>query len=441
VSDGLADPRPPQDEGELAAFVARHLGHDLAAFPESRRTRLRGDLEGVELRPSPEVLEVVVGHLCVGETWFERDRHQLRELRRLLETGSRARPFRAWSAGCASGEEAYSLAALARDVGFHDVEVLGTDLRAPLLERARAGRYPFWSMRTDGARTIPEWIAVEGLDLVVEEALRRRVRFAPGNLLTDPFPRALDLVVCRNVLLYFTAEGAARVLAGFADALRPGGILVLAPGDPRPSPGVWERIPEGPAGIFRRVSTERAPGSGPAAMEGLRWGGGRPPASPVPHPVPTARVGPPRSSSAPRAEGVGPSGAVAEPVRRAQDLAARGRIGEALEVLDGRTVGGDAAVERHLVGAMIAEEAGRVEEALRRARRACFDAMEAVVPNYVMGTLLDRHGEARDAGRYLRRARRALARVEDLAAPLPHGLGLTGAQVDRVLARWMDRDG
>ena len=175
------------------------------------------------------------------------------------------RSLRLISAGCATGEEAYTLSMLARwppcggrPRGAAMAEVLGLDLSRPALAVAEAAAYPLGV--PDPARDVPARYRamLEEHDGAVRPIgpVRAAVRFARANLLAAPVAPLLagaDLVMCRNVLIYLEGEARAAVVAGLVDALRPGGALVLGPTD-RPPPGLplapWGG---GLMGVWRRI--------------------------------------------------------------------------------------------------------------------------------------------------------------------------------------------
>ncbi len=182
--------------------------------------------------------------IATNETRFFREPQQLAflsqrvlpRLRRLAAGELRPRRVRAWSAGCATGEETYTLAMILRhhlpaEEGW-ELEVLGTDLSSRALARAaegcypldRAGEIPDPYLRTcmlRGVRAREGWISVGA-------GVRALVRFSRVNLCADPFPPGpFDLVVCRNVLIYFDAETRERVLGRLVDCIGPAGLLLL----------------------------------------------------------------------------------------------------------------------------------------------------------------------------------------------------------------------
>ena len=190
---------------------------------------------------------------------FGRDRGVFEALRRevLPELATRARAIRCWSAGCASGEEPYTLALIERfDPPGAPLEILATDADAALLARAARARYPRGTLRELPDSWIEAAFREEDGELALDRALAREVRFAQHDLRRDPPPPGpFELVLCRNMAFtYFDARGQRDALDVFAALIPIGGALVLGgheslPDDPRFAP--WARA------IHRRVD---APG-------------------------------------------------------------------------------------------------------------------------------------------------------------------------------------
>jgi chemotaxis protein methyltransferase CheR len=195
------------------------------------------------------LFEQLVEALTIGETYFYRHRPYFdmlegKVLPEIIARKQHSRRLRIWCAGCATGEEAYSLAIALRGVlgDAHDwhVTLLATDLNRSFLARAEAGLYGEWSFReTDPAFKTANFVA-EGQRYRIRPELRKLVRFGQLNLAEDNYPSAaggtagVDLILCRNVLLYFAQELTQRVVKRFHTALAPGGWLVLGPSDVRP---------------------------------------------------------------------------------------------------------------------------------------------------------------------------------------------------------------
>ena len=181
--------------------------------------------------------------MTTKETAFVRDRGQLDAIgwHQLLDRARAAgsRGIRVWSAGCASGEEPYTLALLAHEVLGPmppPVDVLGTDVSGAALAAAAAGRYRERAVRALGEPQRDRYLdrAADG-SYLAGERLRRLVRFRHHNLVRDPIPPpgedGFDLILCRNVLIYFEQSLAAQIAGSLEQALRPGGALVVGASD------------------------------------------------------------------------------------------------------------------------------------------------------------------------------------------------------------------
>ena len=203
----------------------------------------------------PAVVHALCQAVSVGETFFFRQPEHFRFiastlLPELLAAGRKL--IRAWSAGCATGEETWSLAACLLDLAPPGVrvEVLGTDLLERNLAVARAGVYGAWSRRASGP-LLHDVFRDPGQERVtVSDRLRAVTRFAPHNLL-DPAPGEYDLILCRNVFVYFSPDAVKKAVAHLAQAVAHGGAVFFGSMDVGgPPPGF---APAGPSElqIFR----------------------------------------------------------------------------------------------------------------------------------------------------------------------------------------------
>jgi chemotaxis protein methyltransferase CheR len=218
------------------AFEDGRLGH-LSEVLSARVASHGGDadvyLERLEREPSPEELSIIAREVTVAETYFFRHSQQFDALRALLlRQGGPASPPRILSAGCASGEEAYSLVMLMREI-WPDREstVVAVDVNPAILERARSARYSAWSLRETPPLAVARWFRQQGRDFVVEDSIRRAVCFVQGNLArAEPellAPHSFDIILCRNVLMYFTPEKFRAAVRQLSRALRADGHLFL----------------------------------------------------------------------------------------------------------------------------------------------------------------------------------------------------------------------
>lgn len=246
---------------QLSDSVARHLG---LHFPSERWPDLQRGVSAaaqefgyqhdlgryVEQLLLPTLiqgrLENFARHLTVGETYFFREKRSLEVFERnivpeLIQTrrGS-SKAIRIWSAGCATGEEPYSIAIMVNKLmaGLEkwNVEILATDLNSGSLQKAAEGIYGEWSFRG-----IPPSVRSAYFEPVVEgrwainSAITKMVRFAQLNLMDDSFPppssfiAGLDVIFCRNVLMYFTPEGMRKVVRRLYSSLASDGWLIVSP--------------------------------------------------------------------------------------------------------------------------------------------------------------------------------------------------------------------
>lgn len=173
----------------------------------------------------------LLDELGLGMTWFMRDEAGLRTLiQALVRSVSRSSTIWLWSAGCSSGEEAYSLAMTLADEGLK-TRILGTDLNRLALARARDGLYTKRTLRNVPKSWFWRYFDEENGLYRVKPEIRRSVSFELHNLTDGRFPPTgwfrFDAIVCRNVLIYFDTEAALQIIQHMATACRPNGYLLL----------------------------------------------------------------------------------------------------------------------------------------------------------------------------------------------------------------------
>ncbi len=226
--------------------------------PQMRR-RLDGYLERVRapswaeflrtLEKDPQAVRQLRDFLTINVTNFFRDRPKWEELRTHILPLIR-RPgqvLRAWSAACSIGAEPFSLAILFQeDRAIWRYHILGTDIDKDALETARAGGpYTAADVKEVDAAWLARYFRRDGAGYWVQPALRQRVEFAEKDLLRSTAKDEFDLVVCRNVLIYFTEEAKDQVLRGLVQALKIGGVLFI---------GATESISPARLGGLERIS-------------------------------------------------------------------------------------------------------------------------------------------------------------------------------------------
>lgn len=183
----------------------------------------------------PGLADAVVEALLNQETSFFRDAGVLEQVAdaAIAAASAGGAPARIWSAGCSTGQEPLSLAMLFAERRLAMPDIQATDVSSGALARARAGRYTqFEVQRGLPIRRLVEWFEPAGDEWIAKSALVDRIRYRRQNLASDPIlPGRFDVILCRNVLLYFDAAVRRRVLDGLAAALRPGGLVVLGAGE------------------------------------------------------------------------------------------------------------------------------------------------------------------------------------------------------------------
>jgi len=242
----------------LRDFVHEHFGlYFEDAQRASLRSRLAGRLATLDLmsfedyyhylRFGPqraEEMERMVSHLTNNETYFFREfpqlqvfaDHVLRDLkdRKMKAAGSAPRTLRILSAGCSTGEEAHTLAMIVYDSAQFfwnwDVQIVGLDVDHLALDKARRGLYFHNSFRSTPPAQLDRHFVRQGPGGVVKDPIRRMVTLRHGNLV-EPFAfdglDAMDVIFCRNVLIYFSDAMILKVVRAFHDLLLPGGYLFL----------------------------------------------------------------------------------------------------------------------------------------------------------------------------------------------------------------------
>ncbi len=218
-----------------AGPIGRRLGDRCAQLPPDALAALGTTVAAAGDADPGGLFRRLVDEATNRETYFFRDRNQLALLIELLAERGAAAP-RLWSAGCATGEEAYSVAILlSRTPALDGATVLGTDLSNAALAAAAEAVYrtgPMSACRAVAAEDEAFLPQAGERQRRVADAVRERVRFRAHNLPDGPPDGApFDAILCRNVLVYMDHDGRRRSLAAIDAALKPGGVLLIGPGD------------------------------------------------------------------------------------------------------------------------------------------------------------------------------------------------------------------
>ena len=185
--------------------------------------------------------ETVLADLSINVTEMFRDPHFFKALREHVVPKLAERPFiRVWVAGCATGEEAYSMAILLQEEGLASrFRIYATDFNERVLRTAREGIYPIESIRTytrnhllsGGCGCLVDHYTARYDNVIMNRAIKDTIRFSDHNLVSDSHFGEMDLILCRNVLIYFSPPLRNRVIGTFFDSLAPDGFFCLGTGE------------------------------------------------------------------------------------------------------------------------------------------------------------------------------------------------------------------
>ncbi len=185
--------------------------------------------------PASDAFHTLVRNVTNGQTYFMRDPAQLASIEAFFTShpASRSRPLHVWCAGCSTGEEAYTISMLGRRA-LVPLRILATDINLDSLVWAREGVYGEWSMRHVEPAERAAYFASKRKGFRINDGVRAQATFRQHNLALEPActsaatTETWDLILCRNVLIYFAADARARVIAGFESVLATDGALVLS---------------------------------------------------------------------------------------------------------------------------------------------------------------------------------------------------------------------
>jgi chemotaxis protein methyltransferase CheR len=400
------------------------------------------------LEADPAALDDLLVELTVGETYFFRNPEHFDFLREevlpdLRHHRGEGHVVRGWSAGCASGEEPYSLAVLLMKEGYgQHMQVLGTDVSRAALARCEEASYGEWSLRGTWTDHMRPYLHSHGKRYTLASEVRAQVRFGYLNLAEDSWPSpahgvwGMDIIFCRNVLIYFNRHTIEAVARRLHDTLAEGGFLITGPSDPP----LNEHAP------FETIVTEwgivyhRPDAARPTRLRSFRHAPLQVvPPSPDPFaPLPgtfTAPPAPPPPLPAP------PRAPTVNELEQARQALARGDWREAARLAGAMTDNPEAAevairalanfdppaalracaetserhplaVEPRYLESLVLLGMGRLRESERAARQALYLEPGLAVAHLMMGHILRRQGD-------LDGARRAFSTAAHLCATLP----------------------
>lgn len=428
---------------------------------------------------SRQLIESISVYLTTGETYFFREGRSFDILEHEIVPGfihSRAgseKRLRLWSAGCATGEEPYTLAIMLHRMGLSlrdwNISILATDINPQALRKAAEGVYTKWSFRDT-----PDWFRGKyflrkgdhHFELI--PAIKKMVKFAYLNLVEGPAPslltdtNAMDVIFCRNVLMYFPPERAERAVERFRHCLVDGGWLTVSACEvsnplfsgfkPINFPGItlYRRQADSKSGATKdEKPTPSLPLSTPLPMQAL--------SSPPPLPTPPVRTTSPSQTPHHLYEEAlalykqGDGRKATEHVTaqlslhpndtRALALLCRiraneGRLEEALQWSEQALRADKLDPGLHYLRAMILQEQGAVDEAEAALKRALYLDHDLVLAHFTLANIALRRGKCRESRKHFGHALTILARYqpEDL---LPESEGMPAGRLTSIIKTWL----
>lgn len=229
------------DYEQFIEGIKRKTGIDLALYKEAQMKRRltslyekKGYRNFVEflsaLEKDRDLMNEFLDRMTINVSEFYRNGKRWEVLQnkifpKLLETNRRPK---IWSAACSTGEEPYSIAmVLSHLIPLNQIQILATDLDENVIQKAKLGLYPERSLAEVPLDVKAKYFIQEGPFYKVKDEIKRTVNFKKHNLLKDTYESNFDLIVCRNVMIYFTEEAKDQIYHNFSKSLRPGGILFV----------------------------------------------------------------------------------------------------------------------------------------------------------------------------------------------------------------------
>ncbi|MHB1941427.1 MAG: CheR family methyltransferase [Acidiferrobacteraceae bacterium] len=477
---------------QFSEFVSRSLGlyfprgrwHDLVRGAGScARTfgcrDARTCIEWLMSHPAAKSeLERLASHLTVGETYFFRDEPTFAALRghalpELIQRRESDKHLRIWSAGCCTGEEPYSIAILlgqmTPNLDDWNLTLLATDINPDFLRKAETGQYGEWSFRGT-----PPWIRQRYFNAAgqgrfnIDAGVRRHVTFSYLNLAEDVYPsllnstNAIDIIFCRNVLMYFSQEQTQKVICKLHRCLADDGLLVVSPSEASQRLFTGFTAVNYPGAIFFRKGATRLGRTGADTMQSfkvpdsygssLREADTRLPMSRRPM---TLRRAAGLSRPVPRdllreADVLYDQGRYHEVIetlqavlalnpvnarvmtRLAKTLANQGRLAEALVWCEKAIATDKLDPAAHYLFAIILQEQGQDADTAASLKRALYLDPDFALAHFALGNLARLQGRHQEAQRHFDNAIAALANYSEDDCP-PESEGVTAGRLKEII--------
>jgi len=402
----------------------------------------------VEQKLSARQLDALAEQLTIGETYFFREKQTLSAFREMIipslvkEREHTTRSIRLWSAGCCSGEEPYTLAMILSEIipniGSWDITILATDINRRFLAKASKGRYTPWSFRDTPVDTKTRYFTAKEREFEISLDIRNMVKFRPLNLVEDLFPaernntQSMDVIFCRNVLMYFSTETAMAVSQKFYNALTNGGWFITSQVELSDeifhlfskvnysNSFLYQKTvkPVEPA-KHQRITDKKSsrPSTAFAKKLPLRRSMHTPP-----HAIATPVVVPENKADIPDSD----------PLEIARQYANQGNFSLASEWVKKFLATNPSNPEAYYLAGMIHLEEGNFHEAEQQLKKALYLNPDHLLSHFQMGSICNRFGKEKQARKHLQNVSYLLQQFQDEEF-LPGTEGMTAGQLRNLL--------
>ncbi|HEV3438119.1 MAG TPA: CheR family methyltransferase [Gemmata sp.] len=394
-------------------------------------------------------LDALIADLTIGETFFFRHQEMFDAIRNIvipdvLARNRHSRRLRIWSAGCAIGAEPYSVAILLKRDFAHqlvgwDWTIVGTDINREFLARAQEGIFDEWAFRNTPENVKQSCFAHVGKTMRINSEYRERVSFQYHNLVTHPSPAllnnlfAFDVILCRNVTIYFSAAIIRQLTERFHQSLVEGGWLLVGHAEPNVE-------------SFQSFRTHNAPGA--VLYQKTEVGGSKAEHTSIPLPgswSPPSLVSPP--AEAPQIQAIeelslsvserepevlvpAPQSSDSSQLDSIRALADRGEWAKAAACCEASLQRDKLNPRVHFYRALVLEQMGQLPEAEQAFRRVIYLDRSFVLGHYYLGLLLQKMGMSSPAARSFRNVLTFLARI-DAEQVIVDGSGIHAGELQK----------
>lgn len=233
--------------------IKRKTGIDLAAYKEAQMKRRLTSLyekKGFKnfvdffqaLDKDRDLLNEFLDRMTINVSEFYRNakRWDVLEQKIFPKLLAQNKRLKIWSAACSTGEEPYTTAmVLSNHLSLSQISILATDLDENAIQRAKVGIYPERSLAEVPANMKSKYFEKQAAFYKVDDSIKKTVTFKKHNLLKDTYDKNFDLIICRNVMIYFTEDAKDQIYQSFSDSLKPGGILFVGSTEQIFNPGKY----------------------------------------------------------------------------------------------------------------------------------------------------------------------------------------------------------